>query len=60
MPAGSERQRDGIEKAKERGCYRGRSAKFDPEAVAKLSASGIGTTAIAKQIGASRASIYRL
>jgi DNA invertase Pin-like site-specific DNA recombinase len=55
-----ERQRDGIDKAKERGVYRGRPASIDAETVARLSASGIGATAIARQIGMSRASVYRL
>lgn len=55
-----ERQREGIEKAKAAGKYRGRPATIDVEAIATLEAQGLGPSAIAKQLGVGRASIYRL
>lgn len=54
-----ERQRDGIEKAKAKGVYKGRPKVIDPEKVRSLHASGIGPTEIAKQMGIGRASVYR-
>jgi DNA invertase Pin-like site-specific DNA recombinase len=55
-----ERQREGIDKAKDAGKYRGRPATIDAEEVRRLHASGLGATAIAKQLGIYRASVYRL
>ena len=55
-----ERQREGIEKAKERGVYRGRPATIDGAVVAALRAEGLGATAIARRLGIGRASVYRL
>jgi len=55
-----ERQREGIEKAKERGVYRGRPATIDSAVVAALRAEGMGATAIARRLGIGRASVYRL
>ncbi|QDM40363.1 recombinase family protein [Altererythrobacter sp. TH136] len=54
-----ERQRDGIERAKERGVYRGRKPSIDPAAVKDLKDSGLGPAAIARKLGISRASVYR-
>lgn len=54
-----ERQRDGIERAKERGVYRGRKPKIDRQSIRNLKASGLGPAAIARQLGISRASVYR-
>ena len=57
-----ERQREGIAKAKAAGKYKGRK----PEAMAKsddvlaLKAQGMAATAIAKEVGISRASVYRI
>lgn len=55
-----ERQRDGIEKAKERGVYQGRPATIDAGTIEVLRAEGFGATAIARRLGVSRASVYRL
>lgn len=55
-----ERQRDGIEKAKERGVYRGRPATINGDSIASLRVQGFGATAIAQKLGISRASVYRL
>lgn len=54
-----ERQRDGIEKAKAKGVYRGRSPTINPEEVRRLYATGIGATAIARMLSIGRASVYR-
>jgi DNA invertase Pin-like site-specific DNA recombinase len=54
-----ERQRDGIEKVKERGVYKGRSAAVDCREVATLAGDGHGATAIARRLGISRATVYR-
>lgn len=54
-----ERQREGIEKAKERGVYRGRPATIDVRDVANLVAEGWGPTAIGRKLSISRASVYR-
>jgi len=57
-----ERQREGIAKAKAEGKYKGRKptvrAKIDE--IKKLKDEGVGITAIAKQLGIGRASIYRV
>jgi len=55
-----ERQMEGIAKAKADGVYRGRPAKLDAQKVNRLAAAGMGATAIAKQLGIGRASVYRL
>ncbi|HTO32599.1 MAG TPA: recombinase family protein [Pararhizobium sp.] len=54
-----ERQREGIERAKEAGVYKGRKPSVDVVAVRKLHAQGLGGTAIAKRLGIGRASVYR-
>ena len=52
-----ERQREGIEKAKKRGVYKGRPASIDAN---RIKAAGLGASAIAKEMGIGRASVYRL
>lgn len=54
------RQREGIEKAKERGVYKGRKPRIDRKQVEQLSLEGHGATEIAKRLGIGRASVYRL
>lgn len=57
-----ERQREGIAEAKRQGKYRGRAptARAKAGEVAKLRAEGLGAAEIAKRLGISRASVYRL
>ena len=55
-----ERQREGIEKARTRGVYKGRPASISRDSVAALRAEGVGPTEIAKRLGIGRASVYRL
>ena len=54
-----ERQMEGIAKAKERGVYKGRKPSVDVEQVKTLKESGLGASAIAKEMGIGRASVYR-
>jgi DNA invertase Pin-like site-specific DNA recombinase len=54
-----ERQREGIEKAKAKGVYKGRRASVDASAVRALHNQGVGPSAIAKQLKIGRASVYR-
>jgi DNA invertase Pin-like site-specific DNA recombinase len=56
-----ERQREGIARAKAEGKYKGRkpTARDKGHEVKRLRSEGIGATAIAKQLGISRASVYR-
>ena len=54
------RQAEGIAKAKVKGVYRGRKPSIAPSEVKQLHSAGLGATAIAKQLGIARASVYRL
>ena len=54
------RQLEGIAKAKEEGKYSGRKSEISSEQVKELKNSGMGATAISKELGISRASVYRL
>jgi DNA invertase Pin-like site-specific DNA recombinase len=54
-----ERQRDGIERAKQQGVYRGRPRSIDAAEVRALKDKGLGATAIARELGIGRASVYR-
>ena len=54
-----ERQMEGIEKAKEKGVYKGRKPSIDVNAVKELKEKGLGASAIAKELGIGRASVYR-
>jgi len=57
-----ERQREGIAKAKGEGRYKGRkpTAKAKSADVQRLNAAGAGAIEIAKKLGISRASVYRV
>ena len=53
-----ERRMEGIAKAKAAGVYKGRPPAIDPEAVRKALKTA-GPSAVAHQLGISRASVYR-
>jgi DNA invertase Pin-like site-specific DNA recombinase len=55
-----ERQKEGIEKAKEAGVYKGRPASIDSAKIRELHSSGVGPSEIAKRLRIGRASVYRL
>lgn len=55
-----ERQREGIEKAKGDGRYRGGTRRINRGDVKRLHSEGIGPTEIARQMGCSRMQIYRV
>ena len=55
-----ERQLDGIKKAKENNVYKGRKSQIDVERIKTLKNEGKGATAIAKEMGIHRDSVYRL
>lgn len=54
-----ERQREGIDRAKEAGVYKGRKPTIDTGAVRALRDQGLGGSEIAKRLGIGRASVYR-
>jgi DNA invertase Pin-like site-specific DNA recombinase len=55
-----ERQLEGIAKAKAAGVYKGRPAKIEAGAIRALQAKGLGATAVARELGVGRASVYRI
>jgi DNA invertase Pin-like site-specific DNA recombinase len=57
-----ERQMEGIAKAKAKGVYagKGRRRSIDRDEVARLKASGVSPTQIARQLKINRATVYRL
>jgi DNA invertase Pin-like site-specific DNA recombinase len=55
-----ERQLEGIAKAKADGVYKGRPATIDVSKVRELRGQGVGGSEIAKRLGISRASVYRV
>mgnify|MGYP006252810487 CR=1 FL=1 len=55
-----ELQRIGIEKAKKEGKFKGGQIRIDYDEVKRLWDSGLGATAIAKQMSIDRASVYRI
>ena len=55
-----ERQREGIDKAKAAGIYRGRRPTIDVDVIRKLHADGVGATEIGKRLSVARASVYRV
>ncbi|GKO77306.1 RlgA [Klebsiella variicola] len=56
-----ERQMEGIAAAKARGVYRGRKPSIDPAEVYRLYVDEkMDATAIARQLGIGRASVYRV
>ena len=55
-----ERQREGIERAKASGVYRGGKRRIDRARVEQLTAEGNGPSAVAKTLGCSRMQVYRV
>ena len=55
-----ERQLEGIQRAKEKGVYKGGKQIIDVEKIKALKSEGLGATDIAKQVGCHRDSVYRL
>ena len=54
-----ERQRTGIEAAKSRGVYKGRPQSVDYDAILRLKGEGLGISAIAREVGCSRGTVYK-
>ncbi|PXW70438.1 DNA invertase Pin-like site-specific DNA recombinase [Loktanella sp. PT4BL] len=55
-----ERQMEGIQKAKDDGKYTGRKPSIPVDQVKQLRSEGLSPSAIAKQLGIARSSVYRL
>jgi DNA invertase Pin-like site-specific DNA recombinase len=55
-----DRQKAGIEKAKERGVYKGRPVSLDHDRLQEMHRTGMGVTAIAKALGCSRSAVYKV
>lgn len=55
-----ERQREGIERAKAAGAYKGGKVRIDHQKIRQLSASGFSVVDIAKAAGCSRMQVYRV
>ena len=55
-----ERQNEGILRAKQKGVYKGRKSSIDADRIIEMKQSGMGATAIAKEMGIHRDSVYRV
>ena len=55
-----ERQNEGIFRAKQKGIYKGRKSSINVNKIKELKNSGMGSTAIAKEMGIHRDSVYRV
>jgi len=55
-----ERQREGIDRAKAAGVYRGGKRRIDRDEVMRLKDAGLGPASIAREVGCSRMQVYRL
>ncbi len=55
-----ERQRDGIERAKAGGVYKGGSCRLDRAKIVALQQTGLKPSAIAQVVGCSRMQVYRI
>ena len=55
-----ERQMEGIAKAKAKGVYKGRKPTVDAERVRELHRRGLGPVAIAREMGVSRSTVWRV
>ena len=54
-----DRQRAGIEAAKDKGAYRGRRKSIDDEEICRLVNAGVAKAQIARDLGISRMTVYR-
>ena len=54
-----DRQRAGIEAAKDKGVYKGRQKSIDDGEIRKLAGEGIAKAQIARELGVSRMTVYR-
>ena len=55
-----ERQKDGIERAKASGIYRGAKRRLDRDRVRQLKVAGMSPTQIAAEVQCSRMQVYRI
>lgn len=55
-----ERQREGIERAKAKGMYKGGKRRLDRQIVMRLNSEGVGVSAIAAELKCSRMQVYRV
>jgi len=55
-----ERQMEGIQRAKQKGVYKGGKSRIDVEKVKELKLKGLGATQIGRELGIHRDSVYRL
>lgn len=55
-----ERQREGIQLAKQQGRYRGGKRRIDRDLISELRGQGVGPSDIAKELGCSRMQVYRV
>ncbi len=55
-----ERQLEGIARTRAEGVYQGRPASIDAKKVRELRDQGLGSSEIAKRLGSSCASVYRV
>jgi len=51
---------EGIARAKTKGVYKGRKSNINVEKIKSLKDEGMGATAIARELGIHRDSVYRL
>jgi DNA invertase Pin-like site-specific DNA recombinase len=54
-----DRQRAGIEAAKDKGIYKGRQKRVDEDAISRLASEGVPKARIARDLGVSRMTVYR-
>lgn len=54
-----DRQRAGIDAAKDKGVYKGRQKRVDDDAIRRLASDGLPKAQIARDLGVSRMTIYR-
>ena len=55
-----ERQMEGIQRAKQKGVYKGGKSRIDVEKIKELKSQGLGATQIGRELGIHRDSVYRL